>query len=88
MPTGALLGLDAVTAAAEGRIQSVRMITRKPPSGLAGAPYLEANASRSRVSTRPSGYSLAPPERGRRDFPPTSSWRRRCRSRVSDPTAP
>jgi aspartate dehydrogenase len=43
VPTGALLGLDAVTAAAEGRIQSVRMITRKPPGGLAGAPYLEAN---------------------------------------------
>ena len=43
VPTGALLGLDAVTAAAEGRIHSVRMITRKPPHGLAGAPYLEAN---------------------------------------------
>jgi aspartate dehydrogenase len=43
VPTGALLGLDAVTAAAEGRIHSVRMITRKPPRGLAGAPYLEAN---------------------------------------------
>jgi aspartate dehydrogenase len=40
VPTGALLGLDAVTAAAEGKIQSVRMITRKPPNGLAGAPYL------------------------------------------------
>jgi aspartate dehydrogenase len=43
VPTGALLGLDAVAAAAEGRIHSVRMITRKPPRGLAGAPYLEAN---------------------------------------------
>jgi aspartate dehydrogenase len=43
VPTGALLGLDAVTAAAEGRIASVRMITRKPPVGLRGAPYLEAN---------------------------------------------
>jgi aspartate dehydrogenase len=43
VPTGALLGLDAVTAAAEGQIQSVRMTTRKPPRGLAGAPYLEAN---------------------------------------------
>ena len=43
VPTGALLGLDAVTAAAEGEIQSVRMITRKPPGGLAGAPYLVAN---------------------------------------------
>jgi aspartate dehydrogenase len=43
VPTGALLGLDAVTAAAEGRIHSVHMITRKPPRGLRGAPYLEAN---------------------------------------------
>lgn len=43
IPTGALLGLDAVTAAAEGAIRSVRMTTRKPPKGLAGAPYLEAN---------------------------------------------
>ena len=40
VPTGALLGLDAVAAAAEGKIHSVRMTTRKPPRGLAGAPYL------------------------------------------------
>ncbi|MBM3601729.1 MAG: aspartate dehydrogenase [Alphaproteobacteria bacterium] len=43
VPTGALLGLDAVRAAAEGTIHSVRMITRKPPQGLEGAPYLVAN---------------------------------------------
>ncbi len=43
VPSGALLGLDAVRAAAEGRIESVRMVTRKPPRGLAGAPYLEAH---------------------------------------------
>ncbi len=43
VPTGALLGLDAVTAAAEGTIEAVRMTTRKPPKGLVGAPYLEAN---------------------------------------------
>lgn len=43
VPTGALLGLDAVTAAAEGSIRSVRMKTRKPPNGLVGAPYLEKN---------------------------------------------
>lgn len=43
VPTGALLGLDAVTAAAEGGIRSVRMITRKPPAGLAGAPHLLEN---------------------------------------------
>ena len=40
VPTGALLGLDAVQAAAQGTIHSIRMITRKPPAGLAGVPYL------------------------------------------------
>lgn len=40
VPTGALLGLDAVRAAAEGNIESVTIITRKPPGGLAGAPLL------------------------------------------------
>ncbi|MBX6328797.1 MAG: aspartate dehydrogenase, partial [Pseudolabrys sp.] len=42
VPTGALIGLDAVTAAAEGDIRSVRMVTRKPPRGLLGAPYVLA----------------------------------------------
>jgi aspartate dehydrogenase len=40
VPTGALLGLDAVRAAAEGPVESVRIESRKPPRGLAGAPYL------------------------------------------------
>jgi aspartate dehydrogenase len=40
VPTGALIGLDAMRAAAEGDIRSVTMITRKPPNGLDGAPYL------------------------------------------------
>ncbi|MFM9942214.1 MAG: aspartate dehydrogenase [Hyphomicrobiaceae bacterium] len=40
VPTGALLGLDAVRAVAEGHVHSVRITTRKPPKGLAGAPYL------------------------------------------------
>ena len=43
MPTGALLGLDAVAAAAEGKIYSVKMTTRKPPIGLVGAPHLVKN---------------------------------------------
>ncbi len=42
-PSGALLALDAVTAAAEGTIHSVRMVTRKPVKGLLGAPYLVEN---------------------------------------------
>jgi aspartate dehydrogenase len=40
VPTGALIGLDAMTAAAVGTIHSVQMVTRKPLNGLAGAPYL------------------------------------------------
>ena len=40
VPTGALIGLDAMTAAAVGTIHSVQMVTRKPLKGLAGAPYL------------------------------------------------
>lgn len=41
VPTGALIGLDAVQAAAiDGGLRSVHMITRKPPDGLDGAPYL------------------------------------------------
>jgi aspartate dehydrogenase len=43
VPTGALLGLDAVRGAAEGTIRSVRMVTRKPPAGLEGAPHLVNN---------------------------------------------
>lgn len=40
VPTGALLGLDAVRAVAEGNVESVRITTRKPPRGLGGAPHL------------------------------------------------
>ncbi len=43
VPSGALLGLDAVRAASEGEFESVTMVTRKPPAGLAGAPHLIDN---------------------------------------------
>ncbi len=43
VPSGALLVLDAVRAGAEGDIRSVRMVTRKPPRSLMGAPYLETH---------------------------------------------
>ena len=47
VPTGALLALDAVQAAAVGGgIKSVQMITRKPPAGLEGAPHLVENQIR------------------------------------------
>lgn len=43
VPSGAILGLDALRGASEGTISEVRMITRKPPRGLRGAPHLLRN---------------------------------------------
>ncbi len=43
VPTGALLGLDAVKAVAEGEVYSITLVTRKPPTGLIGAPHLIDN---------------------------------------------
>jgi aspartate dehydrogenase len=41
VPSGAIAGLDGVKGAREGAITTVTMETRKPPRGLAGAPYIE-----------------------------------------------
>jgi len=41
VPTGAIAGLDAVSAAAVAGIDSVRLTTRKPLAGLRGASELE-----------------------------------------------
>ena len=43
VPTGALLGLDAVRACAEGKVASATIESRKHPRGWAGAPYLVAH---------------------------------------------
>jgi len=43
VPTGALIGLDAVNAAAIGTIHSVKMVTRKPVDRLKGAPFIVQN---------------------------------------------
>ncbi|MCF6286104.1 MAG: aspartate dehydrogenase [Candidatus Hydrogenedentes bacterium] len=43
IPSGALCGLDGIRAAMEGGIHTVTLTTRKPPEGLAGAPYLVEN---------------------------------------------
>ena len=63
VPTGALIGLDAVTAAAEGQIRSVRMITRKPPRGLEGAPYIKQHGiDLSRIAEPTKIFSGSPRE--------------------------
>ncbi|MEE8302670.1 MAG: aspartate dehydrogenase [Candidatus Tectomicrobia bacterium] len=41
IPSGAIVGLDGVKGACVGRIKSVTITSRKPPKGLAGAPYVE-----------------------------------------------
>lgn len=41
VPSGAILGLDAILGAAEGTIHSVKMISRKPTKGFVGAPFLK-----------------------------------------------
>ncbi len=38
--SGAIAGLDGVRGAVVGRVDSVTLTTRKPPKGLAGAPYV------------------------------------------------
>jgi aspartate dehydrogenase len=44
LPSGAIAGLDAIKAAAlADELSSVTLTTRKPPSGLEGAPYIENN---------------------------------------------
>ena len=43
IPSGALCGLDGIRAAMESGLHSVHLTTRKPPAGLAGAPYLIEN---------------------------------------------
>jgi aspartate dehydrogenase len=40
VPSGAIAGLDGVKGGAIGAVTSVTMETRKPPQGLAGAPWI------------------------------------------------
>jgi aspartate dehydrogenase len=40
LPSGAIAGIDGIKAACRGRIDKLTLTTRKPPGGLAGAPYL------------------------------------------------
>src|SRR5689334_15102727 len=69
VPTGALLGLDAVAAAAEGEIHSVRMVTRKPVRGLAGAPYLVEHNIRIEDITAPLRIFVGTPREAAVGFP-------------------
>jgi aspartate dehydrogenase len=41
-PSGAICGLDGIRALAHAKIKSITLTTMKPPQGLKGVPYLEA----------------------------------------------
>jgi aspartate dehydrogenase len=69
VPTGALLGLDAVRAAAEARIDRVTMVTRKPPKGLVGAPYLVQNGIDVMAMTEPTRVFAGSAREAARGFP-------------------
>jgi aspartate dehydrogenase len=44
VPSGAVAGIDGIRAAALGSLTRLHLRTTKPPRGLAGAPYVVANA--------------------------------------------
>jgi aspartate dehydrogenase len=69
VPTGALLGLDAVRAAAEGNVESVTLVTRKPPRGLVGAPYLQALGIDVLAITEPTRIFTGSAREGAKGFP-------------------
>jgi aspartate dehydrogenase len=69
VPTGALLGLDALRACAEGPVQSVTLVTRKPPGGLAGAPHLVDNDISVENLTEPKLVFEGTARDGARGFP-------------------
>jgi len=69
VPSGAILGLDALTAAAEGVIHSVTMITRKPPRGLLGAPYLDTHGIDVMAITEPTRIFRGTPREAAIGFP-------------------
>jgi len=69
VPTGALVGLDAVRAAAEGTIHRAAIVTRKPPAGLAGAPYLVEHGISVEGLTEPLRVFAGTAREGARAFP-------------------
>ena len=69
VPSGAILALDAVKAAAEGTIHSARVVTRKPPKSLVGAPYITAQGLDLPALTEPLLVFDGPVREGAKHFP-------------------
>lgn len=69
LATGALLGLDAVRAAAFGDIQEARIVTRKPPRSLMHAKYVVEHCIDLDSLTKPLRLFEGSAREGARDFP-------------------
>ena len=74
VPTGALLGLDAVQAAAQGEVERVTLVTRKLPAAWPAHPTWKSGGSISTAWPSRSRSSRARPARGPGAFRPTSTW--------------
>jgi aspartate dehydrogenase len=69
LPTGAILGLDALAAVAEGTIQYVRLTTRKPPGALARSPYFLRHRIEASLIKEPVRVFAGTPRDAAQDFP-------------------
>jgi aspartate dehydrogenase len=69
VPTGAILGLDVVRALDRGGISEARIVTRKSPASLAGAPYLAAHGIDTRAIDRPTLIFRGPTREAIKGFP-------------------
>ena len=76
--TGALPGLDAIRAAAEGEIRSLRLTSRIRPDSLVREAYIRAQGfDFTKPLEEPVEVLQEPPERRRWRFPGTSTSRSR-----------
>ena len=69
VPSGALAALDGVRAAAQGTIHGATIRTRKPPGGLAGAPYLDARGFEPAAVAEPTRVFAGSAREAARGFP-------------------
>jgi aspartate dehydrogenase len=69
LPSGAIAGIDGIKAACRGRIDKLTLTTRKPPGGLAGAPYLRERGIRLDGLTEEREVFYGPVREAVRGFP-------------------
>ena len=69
IPSGALAGLDGIVAMALGRIHHAQLTTRKPPTALAGSPYVRRRRLALERLRRPTVIFEGTPQAVVRAFP-------------------